>query len=116
MSLLLFCAYLLVVVIVTIRYYLAEFFSAMSSIPIVLYGWYFLHQTKVHGHGWRIGLSSVGVMIIGAGSFAFHGTMQRWGQVCCRDLKLGFAIAPVVLSFSRFDQRYLRVGGSTSAC
>jgi len=64
-----------------ITYYLAEFFSAMSSIPIALYGVYYLRQTALHGHGWKIALSSVGVIIIGVGSFAFHGTMLREGQM-----------------------------------
>ena len=64
-----------------VTYYLAEFFSAISSVPIALYGVYYLHQTALHGHGWKIALSSIGVIVIGVGSFAFHGTLQREGQM-----------------------------------
>ena len=53
----------------------------MSSIPIFMYGFYFLLQTYRFGHGWKIGLSSIGVIIIGLGSFLFHGTMLRTGQL-----------------------------------
>jgi hypothetical protein len=62
-------------------HYIAEFFSTLSSVPIALYGLYYLQQTARFQHGWKLALSSLGVTCIGLGSIAFHGTMQRWGQM-----------------------------------
>jgi|EP00945_MAST-04E_sp_MAST-4E-sp1_P007682 dihydroceramidase len=64
-----------------VTYYVAEFFSSLSSVPILLFGLYFLKHAIVHKLGWKIMLSSIGVAIIGLGSLAFHGTLKREGQM-----------------------------------
>ena len=61
--------------------YVAEFFSTFSSIPIILYGFYFLMQCVQYKHNYKLILSSFGVIVVGIGSFVFHGTMKRTGQM-----------------------------------
>ncbi len=64
-----------------VSFYVAEFFSAFSSIPIIIYGMYFLNQCVLYKHDFKMYLSSIGVIVVGIGSFLFHGTMKRTGQM-----------------------------------
>ena len=65
----------------SVTYYVAEFFSTFSSIPIVNLGLYFLVQCYKYKHDIKLYLSSIGVIMVGIGSFLFHGTMKRYGQM-----------------------------------
>jgi dihydroceramidase len=64
-----------------VTFYIAEFWNTLSSIFIVLAGVFFFRRTTKHQYGLRFHLASLGVIVIGVGSVAFHGTLQKWGQV-----------------------------------
>ena len=64
-----------------LTHYVAEFFCCFSSTPIIIYGCYFLSNSIKENLDWKIKLSSIGVAIIGVGSFIFHGTLTRGGQM-----------------------------------
>ncbi len=61
--------------------YVAEFFNAMSSITIVLAGVYFYSLSCKYTYGLRFKIAGAITSVVGVGSMAFHGTLQRWGQV-----------------------------------
>lgn len=61
--------------------YVAEFFNTASSLAVVLAGVIFGRQAYEHKYGVRFYVAALGLVVIGLGSVAFHGTLQRWGQV-----------------------------------
>ena len=61
--------------------YVAEFFNALSSVTIVLAGVFWERRTIRYGYGLRWHIASAGLVSIGLGSIAFHGTLLRWAQV-----------------------------------
>jgi dihydroceramidase len=61
--------------------YVAEFFNTVSSLAVALAGVIFGRQARAHKYGVRFQVAAAGLIIIGLGSVAFHGTLQRWGQV-----------------------------------
>ena len=61
--------------------YVAEFFNTLSSIPVLMVGVFFFIKNVRYRYGKRFALAALGVAVVGAGSIAFHGTLQRWGQI-----------------------------------
>ena len=61
--------------------YCAEFFNTISSFAIVLAGGIFARQAAARAYGARFLIAAFGLIVIGIGSVAFHGTLRREGQV-----------------------------------
>ena len=61
--------------------YVAEFWNALSSVPICTFALHGLGQCWAQRLEAKFWLSYLGVFTIGLGSVAFHGTLLRWGQV-----------------------------------
>jgi hypothetical protein len=62
-------------------HYVAEFWNALSSIPIATFALHGLCQCRQQQLELKFWVSYIGVFVIGLGSVAFHGTLLRWGQV-----------------------------------
>jgi hypothetical protein len=61
--------------------YVAEFWNALSSLPTLTVGLYFLLKARKHAYGYRFEVAGAMLAIVGLGSAAFHGTLTRWGQI-----------------------------------
>ena len=62
-------------------FYIAEFFNAISSVPIALGGAYGMFNSVRYGYAHKLLFSYFIMMVVGVGSAAFHGTLLREGQV-----------------------------------
>jgi len=60
--------------------YFAEFYNALSSIPIFLFGVFGLWKLKYSFPEKRFALAFLAIAIVGIGSFLFHGTLRYWAQ------------------------------------
>ena len=61
--------------------YVAEFWNALSSLPTLTVGLYFLLKARKHAYGYRFEVAGAMLAIVGLGSAAFNGTLTRWGQI-----------------------------------
>ena len=61
-------------------YYVAEFFNTLSSLPVALMGLYAYRRSKGR-YGLQYNLACIGMIMIGLGSAAFHGTLLRGSQM-----------------------------------
>ena len=78
-------------------HYLAEFFNALSSVPLALCGLSGLLLCRRQRLGHEQWLAYAAVMTIGVGSVAFHATLLRTGQACDVFRVLVFAsVSPMV--------------------
>jgi len=62
-------------------FYVAEFFNALSSIPIALSGIYGVHMCLKYKYEFRFTYTYALIICIGIGSAAFHGTLLYTGQI-----------------------------------
>lgn len=61
--------------------HVAELFNSLSSIPIATCALHGLLHSWREGHGFAAFLIQTLVLVVGVGSFAFHATMHRAGQL-----------------------------------
>ena len=58
---------------------IAEYYNTLSNIPMILLGYYgYYYHYKLHR---QVNYRFIVLMIIGVGSFVFHTTMSRFGQL-----------------------------------
>jgi hypothetical protein len=94
-------------------HYIAEFWNTLSCIPICTFALHGLSQCYRHSLELKFWASYLGVLVIGIGSVAFHGTLHRWGQVMDEVPMLWASLCFLYVSMTMDGARPLLAAGLT---
>ena len=98
-----------------VTHYVAEFWNAASSIPMILTGVFGILLARQQKLGAEQALSYFGVGIVGCGSLAFHGTLMRTGQVLDEIPMLWGVLMLLYCAYQHAVERRRRLEGGASA-